>query len=140
MAEYALTAADIDAGANIGNAVIVEAGGTVAAGEWVYLDAADDNKAKPADNTSAAKATVYGMALNSAADEQPLSVLRAGSIEVGAAVFATVGLVLVISGTAGDMELAEDSVSGDHVTIVGYSTSTHEMMISIVVTAQELTA
>ena len=90
MAEYALTAADIDAGANIGNAVIVEAGGTVAAGEWVYLDAADDNKAKPADNTSAAKATVYGMALNSASDEQPLSVLRAGSIEVGAAVFATV--------------------------------------------------
>jgi len=130
MATYTLTSANIAPGA-VGKVVV--AGAAIAAGQWVYLDAGDSNKAKLADNTTEAKATVYGMAIDSAvAAGQPLHVMTSGAITVGAATFSKTGQLLVISPTAGKMMDVDDLPGGgEFPTVVGWSTSATAMMIAI---------
>lgn len=117
MADLSITAANVQPGAG---ATIVHgtAGATVTAGQPVYADANDSNKWKPADaDASEAAADVTGIALNNAADEQPLSIIKRGLLATGATTVK--GTVYVLSGTAGGICPAADLASGDWTTILG---------------------
>jgi hypothetical protein len=106
------------------------AGEELNAGEFVYLDESDGNKAKKADNTTAAKAAVYGMALNHAYSGQPVNILTAGEVTIGS-VIPNVAQPLVISTTAGKCMDAGDLAASGFLTVVGYSSSATAMVIAI---------
>lgn len=106
------------------NAVIVKgtAGATVTAGEVVYADTSDNGDYKLADcDLSAAASVVAGIAMNGAADGQPLSVQIAGDITIGGTV--VVGEIYVLSGTAGGVAIEGDLAQNDYVSVIGVGVS-----------------
>lgn len=102
-----------------GTTEVMTAGATITAGQAIYKDASDSNKAKLADaNDTAAKAAAYGIALNGASSGQPVSVLRTGVVNMGATL--TVGEIYVVSDTAGGVAPEADLVNTNNfVTILG---------------------
>ena len=62
----------------------VTAGTTITAGQVVYLDSTDSDAAKLAITTTAATAACIGIATHAALDNQPLRILIAGNITIGA--------------------------------------------------------
>ena len=88
----------------------ITAGQTVyesSSGTWVLADA----------NASATAAATQGIALNSAASGQLVTVAIGGTIDPGFTV--TVGTIYVQSATAGGIAPAADLASGHYVTIIG---------------------
>lgn len=116
MSDLSITAANVQPGA--GSTVVHgTAGATVTAGQPVYKDANDSDKWKPADaDASQATAEAEGIAANSAADEQPLAIVKRGRLETGATTVK--GTVYVLSGNAGGICPAADLASGDWTTIL----------------------
>jgi hypothetical protein len=130
MADLAITAANVvrGAGAKIETGI---AGAVITAGQSVYKDSADGDKFKPADadSTTAAVRTTRGIALNGAANNQPLAVQVEGRITIGAAV--AVGTIYVQSDVPGGIRPAADNGSGDFVTILGVGVSATEIDLFI---------
>lgn len=129
MADLTITAANVLAlaGSAVSRGV---AGATVTAGQAVYLDTAD-GKWKLADNNSATVAarTPGGIALNGAANGQPLSVLTSGPITIGAAV--TAGVAYYLSDTPGGICPVADLGSGEFPTVIGIATSATVLNVKI---------
>lgn len=128
MADYTVTAASVLASSS---ATIVNgtAGATITAGQAVYKDATDgDWNLADADTASGAGIGTQGnmgIALNGAADGQPLSVcVKDPSFTPGFTM--TVGTTVVISGTAGGLAPDSDLLAGDYhvMMIVPLTTST----------------
>ena len=129
MADLVITAASViqGAGASISNGT---AGGTVTAGQPVYQDAADADSWKAADaNASAATAAVVGIALHASLDGQPLQILTAGPITIGAAV--AVGTTYVVSSVAGAICPNLDATTGWYKTILGVATSATVLQVDL---------
>jgi hypothetical protein len=129
MADLSITAANVIAGSN---AVIQRgaAGGTVTAGQPVYLDPttkkwtlADSNSATPAQRQAG------GIALNGAALNQPIAVETGGDITIGAAL--TPGSPYYLSANPGGIMPAADLTSGDYVCLLGLAKSTTVLAIDI---------
>jgi hypothetical protein len=117
MAALTITAASVVAGSN----AIVEngtAGDTITAGQVVYLDTAT-GRYELADCNSATLAVrqARGIALNGAADGQPLRILKSGDITIGATM--TVGAAYYLSGTAGAIIPVADLATSDYVVFLG---------------------
>jgi len=129
MADLTITAANVLAlaGSAVSRGV---AGATVTAGQTVYLDTSD-GKWKLADNNSATAAvrSPGGIALNGASNGQPLSVLTAGPITIGAAV--TAGVAYYLSDTPGGICPVADLGSGEYPTVIGIATSTTALNVQI---------
>lgn len=121
MADLVITAASVVAGSTA-TKESGTAGATITAGQVVYKDSAD-GKFKLADCNSATAAvrSPYGIALNGASSNQPVSVLKEGPITIGATV--TGGVAYYLSGTAGGIRPVADNVTGDYPTIIGIATS-----------------
>lgn len=136
MAIYTITASNVTtalSGKKSGTA-----GEAISAGQLLYLKASDGLLyLAQSDGATSAEAAVVGMALNSAATNQPVFYQASGAITVGA-VFAAAGKVLILSQTAGKACDAADATTGDYLTIVGYSTSTVAMVLDITATGLEL--
>lgn len=116
MADLSITATNVAKVA--GETETLTAGETITAGQTVYKDTADNNKAKLADcDDTAAKATVFGIALNGGASGQPIVVQKTGKINVGATL--TVGEIYVLSGTPGGIAPEGDHATGDYVSLLG---------------------
>lgn len=113
------------------------AGATITAGQVVYLDSAD-GKFKLADNDSATAAAKVprGIALNGAADGQPLAIIRAGDLTLGAIL--TAGTAYYLSGTAGGIAPVADVTTGDDVVQIGLAESTSVLNVGIKVTGVTL--
>lgn len=129
MADLSITAANVVAqdGATI---VYVTAGGTVARGNPVYLDSADSNQAKAGRANAATTDEVYGIALNDAADEQPLAVITSGDLSLGAIL--TVGETYVLSaGAAGGIAPIGDLTTGNYVSTLGVAKTTSLLQLAI---------
>lgn len=130
MADLTITATSVVAG---GNARTVDgtAGATITAGQVVYLDS-DAGTYKLADNDSATAAvrSPDGIALNGAASGQPVRVLKAGNITIGATV--TAGVAYYLSSTAGGICPVADLGSGDYPTLLGFATSASVIDVNIV--------
>lgn len=108
----------------------VVAGEAITAGDWVYEDSTASGKAKKADTSSQAKATVTGMALNSApAADQPLRIATSGVVKPGGTL--TVGTIYVASDNGGKLRPAADNGSGDWVTELGVATAADTLKIGL---------
>ena len=130
MADLAPTAADVvaeDGAVSKGEHV---AGAAIAAGDWLYMDTANDNvmKLAQADGT-ALEATVYGVALNSAAVGQPVLVARSGALDYGCVL--TVGVIYILSATAGKICPSADLASSSYCSIVGVGTVADNLKLNI---------
>lgn len=122
MADLTITAASVAKGSGA-KTEPGTAGATVLAGQTVYLDSAT-NTYKLADNDSATAAVraPRGIALHASLSGQPLLVLTAGPITIGATV--AVGEVYCLSSTPGGICPHADIGAGDYNTILGIGTST----------------
>lgn len=129
MADLTITAANVVA-QDGATTVQVTAGGTVARGNPVYLDSADSNQAKAGRANAATTDEVYGIALNDAADEQPLVVITSGDLSLGAIL--TVGETYVLSAAAaGGIAPISDLTTGNYVTVLGIARTTSILQLSI---------
>lgn len=130
MADLVITPASVVAGTGAKTESGI-AGAVITAGQVVYKDAAD-NKFKLADTDSATAAarSPYGIALNGAAANQPVTVLVSGSITIGAAV--TAGVFYYLSGTAGGICPVADVAAGDYPCIIGVGISATVLKAAIV--------
>lgn len=130
MADLSITAASVVRGTDSQQPDQMTAGATITAGQAVYKDTSDNDKAKLADNDdTSAKATAWGIALNGAASGQPVLVHRQGPITIGATL--TVGETYVLSSTAGGICPIGDLGTGDYVTHLGIATSTSSLAVKI---------
>lgn len=129
MSDLSITAANViaQAGAKIRN---VTAGATITAGQMVYLDTAD-GEYKLADSNSATQAVqeTAGMALNGAADGQPLAILIEGDVALGAIL--TAGARYYLSPDAGGIQPEADLASGDEINLIGLAKSTTVLAVKI---------
>lgn len=122
MADLSITAANViaQAGATLRHGT---AGAAVTAGKPGYYDAATDSY-KLADNDSgtAEVRTADCMFLHAAEVGQPVTVLKAGPVALGAIL--TAGEVYYLSKTPGGICPVGDLATGEYVQIVGIATST----------------
>jgi hypothetical protein len=127
MADYTVTAASVLASASA-QTVVGKAGATITAGQSVYKDSSDGEwKLADCDTASAANIATQGnngIALNGAADGQPITVALSDP-DFTPGFTMTVGTTVVISGTAGglapDSDLAQDDY---HVLMIVPKTTT----------------
>jgi hypothetical protein len=130
MADLSPTAANVVAEDGAVSKTEQIAGASLAAGDWVYMDTANNNEMKlaQADGT-ALEATVYGMCLNSAASGQPVIVARSGDVDFGCVI--TVAAVYVLSATAGKICPVADLSSSSYLSVVGFGTAADNLRIDI---------
>ena len=122
MADLTITAANVvkGTGASISSGT---AGGSITAGQSLYIDTANGNVLKPADTDAAAlSATAAGIALHASSTGQPIAYLTQGAITIGATL--TAGQIYVVSATAGGIAPITDATTGWYVCILGYASST----------------
>ena len=134
MATYTFTWDEVDAGGAMGNVFL--ASESIDTGMYVYLDSTTGKIAR-AVNTNETAADVYGIVLSWPAADQPGPVITSGAITVQAGAFASAGLLLVLSSTAGKCMDFGDRASGDSETIVGWTTGTDSFMLDISATGQQ---
>jgi hypothetical protein len=129
MADLSITSANVVAGSGA-KKVTGTAGATITAGQVVYFDTTDSKyKLADTDSATAAVRSPAGIALNGAANNQPLTVLTSGPVTIGATV--AVGDVYYLSGTAGGLAPAADVAPGDYPCIIGICTSTSVLDVKI---------
>lgn len=114
----------------------VTAGAAITAGQLVYLDSTDGNSAKAADADAAASAVVKGIALNGAADGQPLNVQTGGDLNPGGTL--AVGEAYFLHTTAGGFGVRSELSSGDYATFIGIATTTSNLSLGIKVATAAL--
>jgi hypothetical protein len=129
MADIVLTAANVVAGSSA-STEHGTAGATITAGQAVYLDSST-NKYLLADSNSATAAARVprGIALNSAANNQPLSVVTDGAVTIGGTLVA--GVAYYLSDTPGGICAVADVGSGEYSVILGMATSTTVLDVDI---------
>jgi len=129
MADLSITAANVVGVSSI-RTEKVTAGETITAGQAIYKDAGDDNKAKLTDADASDAASVCdGIATHAALDEQPLVIQTQGVINVGATL--VVGEVYMASGTAGKIAPHGDFTTGDRATIIGIAETAANLRLHI---------
>lgn len=128
MADISITAANVVRGTN---AVIENgfAGAAITAGQVVYRDANNKYQLADNDNASAIVRQPRGVALNGAATNQPLAIIRSGDVTIGATL--TAGTAYYLSSTAGGICPLADLASGDDVVLLGLAKSTTVLAVDI---------
>jgi hypothetical protein len=128
MTDLVITAGNVVKGTGATTETLI-AGASITAGQSLYKDASDSNKAKlfDADSATAAARSFYGVALNSASSGQPVVVQTGGNITIGATV--AVGVAYYASDTPGGICPFADLESGDYPTIIGIGISTTQIKI-----------
>jgi hypothetical protein len=127
MTDLAITAASVVAGSNA-TRDIGTAGATITAGQAVYLDSAT-NKWLLSDNNGTGTRQVKGIALNGAALNQPLSVLKSGDITIGATL--TPGVAYYLSATPGGICPVADLATGMDPILIGMAKSTTVLTVEV---------
>lgn len=129
MTDIVVTAASVLAGANASRETST-AGETIAAGQVVYKASAT-GKWQLADNNSATieARTAHGIALDSAAAGQPVTVQKAGDITLGGGLVA--GTAYYLSATPGALCPVADVVTGSAVCQIGLAKSATVLAIAI---------
>lgn len=135
MAALTIVAADVVAGSGAAISRDKNAGAAVTAGQPVYLSS---NKWYPAFNDTAAHAAADGIAMNSAAADQPLAVQTAGNVTVSAVL--AVGKTYYVGPVAGDIIPETDLAPDKYVTALGTALSTTSLMLKIAKTNAQVAA
>jgi hypothetical protein len=137
VATYTFTPSSVISAGAITQAAI--AGENVNAGDLVYQDATDSNKAKKSVNSSVAQSKTVGLCLNSATAGQPVLYAAGVEVTVQPGTFASIGRLLVLSSTGGKCMDAADLVAGSYLTVIGWSTATDKLRLSIMASEKALT-
>lgn len=95
------------------------AGVTMTAGQSLFRDAADLNRIKLADANTLAEAECIGVGLHAALADQPIEFQRGGNLTIGAGAAPAVGVIYVVSSTAGGIAPAADLGAGEYATVIG---------------------
>lgn len=129
MADLSITAASVVAGD--GSTVVSgTAGVTITAGQAVYKDSTTGKyDLADSDSATAAAKRTGGIALNGAALDQPLKVLTAGAVTIGATL--TAGTAYYLSNTAGGICPVADVGSGENVCLLGLAASASVLNVDI---------
>jgi hypothetical protein len=129
MTDLAVTAANVVAGADVAR-VFGQAGEAITAGQVVYLDGTA-KKWKLADSNSSTVGAnkAGGIALNSAALNQPIAVATSGDVTIGATL--TAGSAYYLSETPGGIQPVADLTTGENVCLLGIATSTTVLAVAI---------
>ena len=133
MADLSITAASVVAG-NGAPTKTGTAGATIAAGEVVYLDTATTGKWQLADSDAASaeargQTANVGIALNSAAANQPIVVQTGGTVTLGAVL--TAGTAYYLSDTPGKICPLADVTGGDYYVLLGLAASTSVLNLDV---------
>ena len=132
MADVTITAASVTPGTGATQTSLT-AGAAITAGQVVYKDT--NGKAQLASAVSVAlNATVYGIALNNAANGQPVVVQTAGLITIGGTV--VLGAIYLVSGNnPGGVAPATDLTVNWRPVILGIATTTGAIQLQFNVSA-----
>jgi hypothetical protein len=132
MADLSITPANVVAAAGVVTRQGV-AGATITAGQVVYLDPADDRyKLADSDAVPSAGFNRLFLALNGAANGQPLNVLRSGLVALGAVM--TAGTSYYLSDEPGGIAPRADLATGDDVILLGVAASTSVLIFAPIIT------
>ena len=129
MADLTVTAANVT---QVDGGVIDGiAGETITAGQAVYLDTTTGLFMKAINNSTAAIATVAGIALHGSALNQPLRVQASGTINAGATV--AIGVTYCLSATSGGICPDTDVGTGNtkYKSVIGVGTTAARLAINI---------
>jgi len=126
MADLTITAANV-VKADGAETATETAGEAITAGQTLYRHT--DSKLYKAKDDTAAHAAAIGVALNSASANQPVTYVKSGDYNPGAAV--AVGTFYGVTDTAGGLGVISDRSSSDFVTVVGYATTTSNIKVAI---------
>jgi hypothetical protein len=131
MTDIVITASAVVAG-NGAQTKTGTAGAAIAAGDIVYLDTATTGKWQLADSDAASaeargQTSNIGVALNSAALNQPIVVQTSGPVTLGAVL--TAGQALYLSDTPGKLCPVADISGGDYFTLMGLAASNSVMNV-----------
>lgn len=123
MADIAITSANTAVGTGVPQ-LHGTYGETVVAGQFLYLDPADNKfKLADADGASALIRTATHVSLNGGGNGQPATVMPMGyDITIGGTL--TAGLVYYLSDTPGFMGILGDVTGGDYLQAIGIASST----------------
>ena len=132
MTDITITPASVIAGADASIDFGV-AGQAITAGQVVYLETAS-NKLKLADNnaTDIEVRTARGIALNGAADGQPIGVIRSGQVTIGGTLLPNVAYYL--SDTPGGICAVADLAPGEYPTLLGMAKTATSLDVHIYTT------
>ena len=136
MADLTITAANVIAasGARRKNGT---AGATITAGQIVHINPATNRYVlSDADAEGIGDVTEFAIALNGAADGQPLQVALGGDITLGAVM--TAGTSYYLSPNAGGIAPREDVLSGDNVILLGIARSTSVLKLKPIISGVTL--
>ncbi len=128
MATYTFTSGSVlQSGATQG----AIAGEALNAGDFIYLDPADGKARKAECDGTVDKAKAAGIAVNSAVAGQPVNYVASGEVTVDAAAFTGAGLLMLLSPTAGKCMDAADLLTGQYLTIIGWSTAVNKLKVDL---------
>lgn len=127
--DIVVTATDVIAGTDA-TVATGTAGGTITAGQPIYIDTSDSNKLKAADaNASDLASTVAGIALHAATASQPIKYQTGGNITISAVL--TLGKAYVLSATAGGIAPVADLTTGWRTSLIGVALSTTSLHLTL---------
>jgi len=107
---------------------------TINAGDLLYIDAANSNKLRNADNTSATAAELAGIALNSAEAGQPIAYATSGDVKV-LLNEVIAGTVYVLGASAGNNSPAGDldaTSNTRYCSVIGVGIDSTTLRVSII--------
>jgi hypothetical protein len=136
MADLSITAANVvkGSGATVEQGT---AGATITAGQVVYKASATGKYGlADCDSATAEVKVPRGIALNGASDGQPLAIVRAGDVTIGATL--TPGTAYYLSPVAGGICPLADVASGDNVVLLGLAKSASVLALDIQVSGVTL--
>ena len=107
------------------------AGEAIARGDAIYKKASDGEMYLAQCDGTSAEAEAVGIALNDAADGQPVDWQGVGSITLGAGASMTVGEIYCVGTTAGDIIPEGDLASTNYVTVLGVATTASVLKLGI---------
>lgn len=128
MADLAITAANVQPGSGI-KTKTVTAGEAIAAGKAVAYAADGGGMLADSDSATALIRSPKGIALNSAAAGQPVTVCERGNVVLGAVL--TAGVAYYLSNTPGGICPVADVGTGEYATVLGLAISTTTLQVGI---------
>lgn len=128
MADYSITVAQVGPGSGAITETKI-AGATITAGQTLYLDTTTNTIKLAVVTTSAATATVCGIALHGALAGQPITYQKGGNIILGTSAVGTVGDMAILGGSAGGIAPVADNAAADFACFLGYWNSTGKQLV-----------
>lgn len=129
MVDISITAANVVAGSDSTRTSGI-AGEAITAGQAVYLSSTTNKwMLADSDSSTAEARRAAGIALNGAALNQPVAVLKAGEITIGGTLVA--GTAYYLSGTPGGICPAADIGTGEYVCLIGLAKTTSVLAVGI---------